>query len=121
MKVILLSFFITLLVLSDNQYLADFENTIPVTKRLIVPEKNSDIKDWNEMVFVHIMDTDEELQAEFEATYPGSSFKVRGFMKRQEDGTCHIYFLRPEHVNDDKTRTVGHELLHCIYNRYHGF
>lgn len=36
--------------------------------------------------------------------------------------TCEIYLpegQRPREVDDDGTLSLGHELLHCMYGRYH--
>lgn len=32
---------------------------------------------------------------------------------------CEIHTIRPTHVDDDPTLTLGHELLHCLYGSYH--
>lgn len=32
---------------------------------------------------------------------------------------CEIHAPTPEFVDDEPTRVLGHELLHCIHGRYH--
>lgn len=34
--------------------------------------------------------------------------------------TQDIYTIRPTHVDDSATTTLGHELSHAIFGRYHG-
>lgn len=33
--------------------------------------------------------------------------------------TCQIHILEPEFVDDERTLTLGHEMVHCIYGSYH--
>lgn len=33
--------------------------------------------------------------------------------------TCTLYVERPRRVDDQRTRVLGHELLHCLAGRYH--
>jgi hypothetical protein len=35
------------------------------------------------------------------------------------DNTCEVHLLRPKSIDDDRTKTLGHEMLHCIYGTYH--
>jgi len=32
---------------------------------------------------------------------------------------CEVHIVKPEHVDDEATLTLGHELLHCLYGSYH--
>lgn len=32
---------------------------------------------------------------------------------------CDIYAVRPTRIDDEATRTLGHELMHCIYGKFH--
>lgn len=32
---------------------------------------------------------------------------------------CTVYVMRPESVDDERTLTLGHEVLHCFYGNYH--
>lgn len=36
-----------------------------------------------------------------------------------DDNICEIFALEPKKVDGEKTRTLGHELLHCIYGEVH--
>jgi hypothetical protein len=36
-----------------------------------------------------------------------------------DDNKCVIYALQPRTVDDSNTKTLGHEMLHCIYGTYH--
>ena len=33
--------------------------------------------------------------------------------------TCEIHILEPRFIDDDRTLTLGHEMVHCIYGSYH--
>ncbi len=45
---------------------------------------------------------------------------LRGFAGwNRENNYCEIHSLRPKTIDDDKTLTLGHELLHCIHGSYH--
>ena len=35
------------------------------------------------------------------------------------DNECQIFALKPTTLDSNKTMTVGHELLHCIYGKLH--
>jgi len=35
------------------------------------------------------------------------------------DNICEVYALKPRRIDDQRTMTIGHELLHCLYGRYH--
>lgn len=43
---------------------------------------------------------------------------MKGFAVKKL-GVCYIHAVRPEKVDDDGTTTVGHEVLHCLWGRYH--
>ena len=45
---------------------------------------------------------------------------ARGFAGRDQQGRCLVYQLKPSRVDDDATLTLGHEILHCVYGKYHG-
>jgi hypothetical protein len=44
-------------------------------------------------------------------------FSILG--KRNGERVCLIFVRKPEHVDDDRTTAVGHELLHCLLGAYH--
>lgn len=44
-------------------------------------------------------------------------FSVLG--KRDGRDACIIYVFRPRIVDDDRTLTLGHEMLHCLVGNYH--
>lgn len=35
------------------------------------------------------------------------------------DNVCEVFSVRPKRIDDQKTMTLGHEVLHCVYGRYH--
>lgn len=44
----------------------------------------------------------------------------QGFFRADLDGDwCEVHVRRIDGVDDDVTMTWGHELMHCIYGRYH--
>ena len=46
----------------------------------------------------------------------------RGFallVRRDGELICRVYVQRPQAVDDDSTKTLGHELLHCLLGDYH--
>lgn len=36
-----------------------------------------------------------------------------------DDNICEVYALVPKRIDDQRTLTIGHESLHCVYGRYH--
>jgi len=36
-----------------------------------------------------------------------------------DDTICEVYAVKPKRIDDQRTMTIGHEFLHCIYGRYH--
>lgn len=36
-----------------------------------------------------------------------------------ESKRCEVFVVRPETVDDERTRTLGHEVLHCVLGPYH--
>lgn len=36
-----------------------------------------------------------------------------------DDNRCTIFSLKPRYIDDERTLTLGHELLHCIYGEVH--
>ena len=48
--------------------------------------------------------------------------QLRGFSvlgKRDGEDVCLVYIYRPVILDDDRTRVLGHELLHCLLGEYH--
>ncbi len=51
--------------------------------------------------------------------------RLRGYSASEpyeDKNICHLdmYVVRPTEVDDDKTLTIGHEVLHCVYGpHYH--
>lgn len=33
--------------------------------------------------------------------------------------TCDVHILEPKYIDDERTLTLGHEMVHCIYGSYH--
>jgi hypothetical protein len=33
--------------------------------------------------------------------------------------TCEIHMLEPKYIDDERTLTLGHEMVHCLYGSYH--
>lgn len=40
-------------------------------------------------------------------------------VKRGDEYICRIVTLKPRDVDDRRTATLGHELLHCLFGEYH--
>lgn len=36
-----------------------------------------------------------------------------------DSNRCEVYAPRPEYLDDEHTRILGHEVLHCVAGRYH--
>lgn len=36
-----------------------------------------------------------------------------------DDNQCMVFSLKPRYVDDERTLTLGHEILHCIYGEVH--
>jgi len=74
----------------------------------------------NVLITIFWFDTEEELRA-----YQKKHFKVDDKLVRAFSGSepyetknvCHLdmYVVRPTYVDDDRTLSVGHEVLHCVY------
>ena len=48
--------------------------------------------------------------------------QLRGFSvlgKRNGEYVCFVYIYRPVILDDDRTRVLGHEMLHCLLGEYH--
>lgn len=88
------------------------------------------------IVTVHIYDTQRELDQAYRDLHGISRRddhdRRYGFAVwpewRDRDGnpvneggewTCEIHILEPRFVDDDRTLTLGHEMVHCIYGSYH--
>ncbi len=52
--------------------------------------------------------------------YPGKFYDhgVLGFTEYYTD-RCYIHVIRPTLVDGRRTRSLGHELLHCFHGHYH--
>lgn len=72
---------------------------------------------WTGQVTVHFL-TDDELQKLCEK-YENCEPPVHGFAGFDTRGTCHVFTMAPKYVDDQKVTTLGHEVLHCIYGKYH--
>lgn len=84
----------------------------------IMPTYNRAVTQWKGVVHIHYLSF-EDLQKELKKNYPTETREVLGFKINDKDQVCHIYVMKPEYVNDDRTRTMGHELLHCVHGPYH--
>ena len=42
-----------------------------------------------------------------------------GILIETDKNSCVIHTFQPKRQNDQLVRTMGHELLHCIYGSYH--
>lgn len=52
----------------------------------------------------------------------GGLDRLRGFSvlgKRNGEHVCLVYIYRPAILHDDRTRMLGHEMLHCLLGEYH--
>jgi len=73
----------------------------------------------NVLITMHLYDTKAELQSDLEVD------GVKGYSEceiNEEENIayCDIYSVRPTHIDDDATTTVGHEVLHGVFGLYHG-
>lgn len=66
------------------------------------------------------LDKDQEVLTEGFAIWPewkdqsGNSVIPEGKELR-----CDIYTVRPSKIDDEAVLTLGHEMLHCVYGKYH--
>ena len=52
----------------------------------------------------------------------GGLDQLRGFSvlgKRNGEYVCLVYIYKPLILDDDRTRALGHEMLHCLLGEYH--
>lgn len=52
---------------------------------------------------------------------PAGALGASELRRNRETGeyVCYIFVVRPVTVDDSKSATLGHELLHCLYGDYH--
>ena len=72
---------------------------------------------WTGQVTVHFVAND-ELQRLCER-YENCEPPVLGFAGFDNYGACHVFTMAPKYVDDQNVTTLGHEVLHCIYGKYH--
>jgi hypothetical protein len=45
---------------------------------------------------------------------------LQGFaIMSPDDNVCEVFIVQPDRIDDKHTLTLGHEVLHCLYGRYH--
>lgn len=78
------------------------------------------------LITVHDYDTMTEMRKDLLGKYPAYKvsedavgFMVRGFRSDVDYDICHIYVLKPRHIEDQRIMDWGHELLHCTDGAYH--
>lgn len=40
-------------------------------------------------------------------------------VRQDQQFSCEIHTFKPIYQDDDRVLTMGHELLHCVYGKYH--
>lgn len=60
----------------------------------------------------------DEVQKAFDDYFINYGVRIKGLATYTSE-KCTIYAHEPEYVGDDRTRTLGHELLHCMRGAYH--
>ncbi len=74
----------------------------------------------NVLITFFWFDTEEELQVFFFEEYGEYDEQMRSFslaeVYDEDKNICHLdlYAVRPILVDDDKTLSIGHEVLHCV-------
>ena len=70
---------------------------------------------------VTFFDTRRQLNEFLANNYPQTAEEVHeGFaVMSPNDRVCEVFSVKPSRVDDGNTLTLGHEVLHCLYGRYH--
>lgn len=69
---------------------------------------------------VHVFATIREKHRAIEARGYAVDPSLAGFaIMSPSDTVCEIFIVRPKNIDDENTLTLGHEVLHCLYGRYH--
>lgn len=87
--------------------------------RKITPEW--DYTDHPITLTIHTFDTLTEMQyAVMERTGKEQPSTLQGFAIMSPDDTvCEVFVVKSKRIDDEHTKTLGHEVLHCLYGRYH--
>lgn len=86
----------------------------------LVKEVDNEAQSMTVTVYFH--DTSRTLTDKFhDLGYELDTANMKGFATLLLDtNVCEVHVLRIRHQNDyDRKRTLGHEMLHCIYGRWH--
>lgn len=74
------------------------------------------------IITVKLYETQKELinaRVEIEPSFDKRQ-NLQGFaIWSPNDNVCAIYTLKPRRIDDDRTTTLGHEMLHCLIGTYH--
>ena len=78
------------------------------------------------LIIVHDYDTMAELRKDVLSKHPeykvsedAVGFMARGWKADSDYDICHIYVLKPRHIEDQRIGDWGHELLHCTDGAFH--
>lgn len=70
------------------------------------------------IVTVYFYDTQKELKQALQRYNPADGLQGMAIWS-ESDNECTIHTLAIKRVDDEATKTLGHEMLHCIYGSYH--
>ena len=70
------------------------------------------------VVTVHFYSTEKELKQALQRYNPAEGLQGMAIWS-ESDNECAIHTLAIKRIDDEATKTLGHEMLHCIYGSYH--
>jgi hypothetical protein len=70
------------------------------------------------IVTVHFYENERELKQAMQRYNPPEGLQGMAIWS-ESDAVCTIHTLAVKRVDDEATRTLGHEMLHCIYGSFH--
>ena len=88
-------------------------------KAPVVPEWDRNHQELN--ITVNMYDSRTKMQAAIEErlkTKIDSNTLGKAVMS-PNDNICEVFIIKPTRIDDIHTLTLGHEVLHCVYGRYH--
>lgn len=102
---------ISSLVLAIPAYAEDIKPQFQVKSTTVVVQYAEDYAELRDLALAH--------DVTIQPGYRLDGFSVTVYDPSTNKSKCIIVALEPLTVDDERTRTLGHELLHCLTGAYH--
>jgi hypothetical protein len=86
------------------------------------PPMKQDLNRENETLEIHFFTFSNELEMIEDLRNKGYEVpnELLGFsVWSPQDNKCEVYHVTPKYTDDIRTKTLGHEVAHCIYGSFH--